>query len=158
MRYAIKQKLISHGDDFSILDANGKEVFFVDGHVFSFGKKLTVLNQQKREVALIRQKLLTFSPTYLIFQNGRQVAKIHKRRFSFRPRFFMDVDGPNDYEIAGNFINYEYTFSVNKREVATVSKRYFSYADTYGVEITGGNAELILCCAIVIDLVLHVGK
>ena len=42
MRYLMKQKLFSFGDDFTIKDADGKEAFYVDGKVFSIGNKLSI--------------------------------------------------------------------------------------------------------------------
>ena len=43
MRYLLKQKFWSWGDDFRIQDAEGRDVFFVDGRAFSWGDKLLVL-------------------------------------------------------------------------------------------------------------------
>jgi len=40
MRYMMKQKLFAWGDDFFIKDADGRDVFFVDGRAFSLGKQL----------------------------------------------------------------------------------------------------------------------
>ena len=41
MRYVMKQKLLSWGNDFTIRDEDGRDVFFVDGKAFSIGKKLS---------------------------------------------------------------------------------------------------------------------
>ena len=40
MRYVMKQKLFSWGDDFLIRNEAGQEVFFVDGRALSLGDKL----------------------------------------------------------------------------------------------------------------------
>ncbi len=37
----MKQKLFSWGDDFTIKDAEGREVYLVDGKAFSIGAKLS---------------------------------------------------------------------------------------------------------------------
>jgi hypothetical protein len=37
MRYVMRQKLLSWGDDFVIRDEGGRDVFFVDGKAFSLG-------------------------------------------------------------------------------------------------------------------------
>ena len=58
MRYVLKQKFWSWGDDFRIQDADGKDVFFVDGRAFSWGDKLSFQDMEKNELAFIRQKLL----------------------------------------------------------------------------------------------------
>jgi uncharacterized protein YxjI len=41
MRYLMKQKLFCLGDDFTIKNDQGEDVFFVDGKVFSIGAKLS---------------------------------------------------------------------------------------------------------------------
>ncbi len=41
MRFVMKQKLFSWGDDFYIKNEQGQDVFFVDGKVFSIGSKLS---------------------------------------------------------------------------------------------------------------------
>ena len=60
MRYQMKQKLWALGDDFTIKDAAGSDVFFVDGKAFSFGDKLSFQDMGGNELAYISQKLLSF--------------------------------------------------------------------------------------------------
>src|SRR5262245_45957021 len=74
MRYVMKQKFWSWGDDFTIRDESGRDVFFVDGRAFSWGDKLSFQDMQKNELAFIRQKLLSWGPTYEITSSGRLVA------------------------------------------------------------------------------------
>jgi uncharacterized protein YxjI len=53
----MKQKLFSWGDDFSIRDEEGRDVFLVDGKALSFGDQLTFRDPEGHELAFIRQKL-----------------------------------------------------------------------------------------------------
>jgi len=157
VRYLLKQKFWSWGDDFTIKDAAGRDVFFVDGRAFSWGDKLSFQDMQKNELAFIRQKLLAWGPTYEIELHGRLVAVVKKKLFTLlRCKFTVDVPGPDDLEAQGNFLDHEYTFERQGRAVATVSKRWFSWTDTYGVEIADGEEDvLILATAVVIDMVCH---
>ena len=41
MRYLLRERILSWGDDFTITDADGHKAFHVDGRVFSFGDKLS---------------------------------------------------------------------------------------------------------------------
>ena len=155
MRYLLRQKLLAFGDDFTIQDEAGRDVFLVDGRAFSLGDKLALRDTAGNELAFIRQKLLAWGPTYEVHRNGQLQAVVKKALFSFlRHRFTVDVDGPDDLEATGNLLDYEYTFSRGDRTVATVSKRWFSFTDTYGVEVADGEDDvLILASAVVIDLV-----
>lgn len=160
MQYVMKEKWLALGDDFSITDGHGRELFYVDGRAFSLGDKLSFQDSARREVAFIRQKLLAWGPTYEISRDGRLVATVKKKLFTFlHCRFFVDVPGPNDLEAKGDFFDHEYDFLLKERSVARVSKRWISLTDSYAIDISSGVDDvLILACAVVIDLVCHEGR
>jgi uncharacterized protein YxjI len=157
MRYMMKQKLFCWGDDFTIKNGTGEDVFFVDGKAFSFGEKLSIQDMQKNELAFIRQKLLTWGPTYEITRNGVVAAVVKKHLFTlFRCTFTVDVPGPDDIEAQGSFLDMEYTFTRAGQTIAEVSKRWFSFTDSYGVDIHDGEDDvLILASTVVIDMICH---
>ncbi|MEM8533080.1 MAG: LURP-one-related family protein [Chloroflexota bacterium] len=157
MRYVMREKLLAFGDDYIIKNEHGDAVFYVDGRAFSIGDKLAFKDMSGQELAFIKQKLLSFGPTYEIYREGDLVAVVKKALFTlFRARFSVDVPGPDDLEAQGNFFEHEYTFSRHGQTVAQVSKRWFSFRDTYGIEIADGEDDiLILASAVVIDQVMH---
>lgn len=157
MRYLMKQRLFCWGDDFVIKNEAGNDAFFVDGRVFSLGEKLSFQDMQKNELAFIRQKLLSWGPTYEITRNGEVAAVVKKHLFTlFSCKFTVDVPGPDDLEAQGNFLDMEYTFTREGQTVAEVSKRWFSLADTYGVDISESEDDvLILASTVVIDMICH---
>lgn len=157
MRYLMRERILSWGDDFTIKDADGREAYHVDGKVFSFGNKLSFRDTAGTEVAFIDQKLLSLGAQYEIIRGGKTIAVVKKHLFTlFRARFTVDVPGPDDLEAAGDFLAHEYTFQRGGREVARVSKKWFRLADTYAVDIDQGEDDvLILASAVVIDLVSH---
>jgi len=157
MRYIMRQRILSWGDDFAIRNADGEDAYYVDGKVFSFGDKLSFRDAKGNEAALIDQKLLALGPQYEIIRGGKTVAVVKKHLFTLlRARFTIDVPGPDDLEARGNFLDHEYTFDRAGREVARVSKKWFSLSDTYGIDIDDQEDDvLILAAAVVIDLVSH---
>jgi uncharacterized protein YxjI len=157
MRYIMRERILSWGDDYTIITAAGEDTYYVDGTVFSFGNKLSFKDMRGAEVARIEQKLLSLGPQYEISRDGRTVAVVKKHLFTLlRARFTVDVPGPDDLEAAGDFLDHEYTFARAGGEVARVSKKWFSLTDTYGVDINEGEDDvLILASAVVIDLVSH---
>jgi uncharacterized protein YxjI len=160
MRYVLKQKFWSWGEDFTIKDADGEEAFFVDGRAFSIGNKLSFQDMEGNEMAFIRQKLLSWGPAYEITADGQLVAVVKKHLFTlFRCKFTVDVPGPDDLEAKGDFLDHEYSFERAGRTVAGVSKKWFSWTDTYGVDVSEGEDDvLILASAVVIDLICHADK
>lgn len=157
MRYVLKQKLLSWGDDFVIKDESGRDVYFVDGKAFSIGDQLSFQDMEGLELAFIKQKLLSWGKTYEIVRGGQVAAVVKKALFApFHHRFTVDVPGPDDLEAEGSFTDHEYTFRRGERTVATVSKKWFSWTDTYGVEVAEGeDPVLILASAVVVDQACH---
>ena len=47
MRYVMRQKWLSWGDDFVIRDEDGRDVFYVDGKAFSIGALVATSRSQK---------------------------------------------------------------------------------------------------------------
>ena len=157
MRYVMKQKLFAFGEDFYIRDEAGQDVFFVDGKAFSIGDKLSFQDLDGNELAFIKQKLISFAPTYEVYSGGQLVAVVKKELFTFfKSRFTVDVPGPDDLEAEGDFLAHEYAFTRHGRAVARVSKKWFSWTDTYGVDVADGEDDvLILAATVVIDMVCH---
>lgn len=157
MRYVMKQKLWSLGDDFTIKDASGQDRFYVDGKAFSIGDKLSIQDMQGRELARIEQKLLSFGDAYRVFRGDRQIATVKKKIFTlFRDVFDVEDEAAGDLDAKGDFLDREYQFTRDGAPIATISKKFFSWTDTYGVDIAEGEDDvLILACAVVIDLCSH---
>jgi uncharacterized protein YxjI len=157
MIYLMKQKLFSWGDDFTIQDDSGQDRFFVDGKAFSLGNQLSFKDMAGNELAFIRQKLLTWGPTYEISKGDQLLATVTKELFTFfKCTFTVDVPGPNDLEAQGDFMDHQYVFTRNGSAVAEVSKQWFTLADTYGVQISQREDDvLILASTVVIDMACH---
>jgi uncharacterized protein YxjI len=160
MRYRMKQDFFSWGPDFTIKDANGNDAFIVDGEGFSIGNQLALKDPDGRELAFIRQRLLSWGPKYEISKGDRVVAVVSKELFTlFSCSFTVDVPGPDDLQAEGDFLDLEYEFQRGDRKVATVSKRFFSISDSYGIDIAEGEDDvLILASAVVIDMACHQDK
>ena|SRR5687768_381141 len=157
MRYQMREHLLSFGDDFTVRDDSGRDVYYIDGKAFSIGDKLSFQDMNGNELARIRQKLLSIGKTYNIELATGETVTVKKQLFTlFRAVFTVDVPGPGDLEAKGSFLDHDYTFERDGRTVATVSKRWFSLRDTYGVDVAPGeNDVLILASAVVIDLCSH---
>ncbi len=159
MRYKLKQKFWSFGDDYSILDENDRTVFQVHGKPFSWGSNLSLMDANGQEVAHIKQKLFSLKPRFEIYKGGELFAEVVKEFSWFKQKFLLDVPGPNDYTIDGSFWEHEFAFHRMGREVARVSKKAWAASDTYGIDIVENEDDVsILATCVVIDLVCHDGK
>jgi uncharacterized protein YxjI len=157
MKYVLQEKWLALGNDFTIRDEQDQPRYFVDGRVFSLGDKLSFQDMTGRELAFIRQRLLSWGPTYEITHQGQIVAMVRKKLFTlFHCRFSVDVPGPDDLEATGDFFDHQYTFTLRGEPVAEVSKKWIAMTDRYAVEISPKVSDvLVLCCVVVIDLICH---
>ena len=155
MRYIIREKLLSFGQDSTIKDEKGRPVFDVDGKALSLLNTLVVRDMEKNKVVTIKQKLPSITPTYEIKREGQESAEISKKLISpFVDRFTVDIPGPDDLHIKGSMSEHEYTISSKDQVVATVSKGWFKELESYGVDIAPGQDDvLILACVLVLDLI-----
>ncbi|MEO7099423.1 MAG: LURP-one-related family protein [Luteolibacter sp.] len=157
MRFVMKQKFWSLGDDFVIRDENGNDCYIVDGRAFSFGNQLSIRDMQGNELATIRERLLSWGPTYEIAQPGQAVTVVKKEHFTFfYCKFEIDGPGSQNYEASGDFLDHEYEIQSGYGTAATISKTWFSWTDTYGIEIADHEETiLLLATVVVIDLICH---
>ena len=157
MRYVMKQRLFTLTDDYGITDADGKDVYYVDGKLLTIGKKLSFQDMEQKELAFIQQKLLNWGPTYEIWHEGELEAVVKKELFTFfHCVFHVDEPGHDALTAEGNFNDHEYAFTRTGKQVASVSKQWFTFADTYGVEVDDDeDPVLILACTVVIDEACH---
>ncbi|OGO77594.1 MAG: hypothetical protein A2Y23_11565 [Clostridiales bacterium GWB2_37_7] len=155
MKYLIRQRIFSLGDNFTIKDDQEIDRYIVQGKVLSFGDKLKIMDLSGNELFYIEQQLFKFLPEYHIYADGQQMATVKKQLSLFTPRFAIDsVNGA--YEIAGNIFRYDFQIYRDGSMVAAINKKWFSFGDTYGVEIVEGEDHaFLLVLAIVIDQVYH---
>jgi uncharacterized protein YxjI len=128
MRYLMKKKLFSLGADFTIKDADGNDVFFVDGKVFTLRDRLVIQDMSGNELAVVQQRLLSWGPTYEIYRGGELKAVVKEALFTLIGHRFTvdDENGPHDLEAQGNFTDHQYTFTRAAQLVAQVSESWFT--------------------------------
>ena len=156
MKLYIKQKVFSWADQFTIKDANGTDCYFVEGEIFSLGKKFHVYDHAHQEKAYIQQELLTWMPRYSVYSDGVQVAQI-KQEFSFFRQKFI-IEGPH-WEVIGDFFDHEYQITASGRVIATISKEWMTWGDSYELDIVHAGDEITaLAVVLAIDAVIEQSK
>lgn len=155
MRFQIRQKVFSFGDNFIIKDEYDEPHFQVEGKVFSLGDKLRLLDSSGRELFYIEQQLFKLFSEYNLYANGEVVAKC-KRRFALLGVKFDITSSYGNFTIEGSPMSYNFRILKNNRVIATADKRFFSFSDTYGVDIDDSeDYGFILSLVIIIDQVVH---
>ena len=156
MKLYMKEKVFSWGDRFTVKDENGWDKYFVQGEVFSLGKKLHILNIHDEEVAFVQQRLLTLMPRFTVFMGGREVAQIRKEFTLLFQRYVIDGLG---WEVEGSILAHEYEIRKNGRTIVRISKEWLTWGDSYMLDIADPADELIaLAVVLTIDCVAEAGN
>ena len=152
MKLYVEQKVFSWTDRFYVKGENEQDKYYVEGELFSFGKKLHVYNIAGMEVAYIQQKVMSVLPRYRIIQNGQIMAEIEKEFTFFKPRYC--ISGPN-WEIEGDFWAHDYQITCNGIPIVTIAKAWFFWGDCYVLDIQNPEDEILALAAVLtIDCVL----
>lgn len=152
MKLCIKQHVFTIGSQFSVYDENGGELYFVEGEILTFGRKLHVYRcSDGSEAAYIEQQLFTFTPCYSVYVGQSHIFDITKRFTLFFSEY--DIDGLG-LSADGDFLGHDYSVYRDGEAVASIYKEWFTFGDCYCLDIANEEYELaVLCAALVIDCV-----
>lgn len=152
MRLYARQKVFSFRTVFSITDERGNDRYRVRGELLTLGKRLHVYDNNGREVAMIRQRLLNLLPTYDIYIGGRHAARIVKKITLLRPSYV--IRGCN-WKVQGNFLQHDYRIYRGMSAIAGIRKRWLSFGDCFELDVPERENELLsVCMMLVIDCVM----
>lgn len=148
----MKQKVFSWRDRFAIKDAQEQDRYYVEGEIFTIGKKLHLFDTFGNEVAYVQQKVLTFLPRFFVFVNGQQVAEIVKEFTLFYPKYRIEGLG---WEVEGDFLAHDYSITDRGREIINIHKVWLAWGDTYELRIADGvNEAMAVAVVLAIDCVI----
>ena len=162
MRLLIKQKVFSLTESFNVYDENENVKYTVKGEFFSLGKKLHVYDASGNELGMIRQKLLTFFPMFMIDIGGREVGTISKGFSFFRDNYTALCLLPRDnyqvdykgWDVRGDWFDWDYEVYRGDYKVLDIQTKLLSWGDTYIVDVKSNEDELAaLMLVLAIDAV-----
>ena len=159
MRYLVREKLFSIGDDSWVTDEQGNKVFLVDGKALSLRGTFELKDASGAILATIHKKFFTITDAMEIEQDGAVAATVHKQVLSLlRHRATIDIPGGGRLEATGNIIDKDFEIRDGHRVVAQISRAWFRLRDTYGVDVAPGQDDaLIICIAICLDRIHGAG-
>lgn len=157
MTYFLRQKFALFTDDFEILDASGQPVYRVWDASGILNHQLSIQDSTGKEVARIEELMFSGNNCFNIFIGGERRAAMDKEAFTFfTTKFRVDVPGPNDLDVTGDFWGAQFDFKRQEEIVATVRMGAAIFVDHYQVDINPGEDDLlILAGCLVIDLACH---
>lgn len=149
MKLLIKQRVFSWSDSYDIYDENGNKKYFVKAEVLSLGHRLHVYDNNQKEIGVIKERVLTFLPTFEIEIGGVERGTIQKKFSFFHPKYEVDMNG---WRVEGNFLGWDYDVYLECCPIIHISKEIWNWGDTYVIDIADPADELMgLFLVIAID-------
>ena len=156
MKLYIKQKVFSWKDTFYVKDEQGNDRYYVEGELFSLGKKLHIYDMNSNELAFIHQKVMSFLPRFYVYVGGIQVAEIVKEFTLFRNKYRIEGLG---WDVDGDFMDHDYEITHMGRPIVAISKEWFTWGDSYMLDIAD-NVDPVNALSVVlaIDCVIEMQR
>jgi uncharacterized protein YxjI len=157
MRYAVKEKLFSIGDDFWITDGEGGKAFFVDGKVLRLRQTLEIQDPGGRVLVTVRKKMITMHESMEIEEDGALAATVRRALISpLHHRSTVDLADGSQLDVTGSILDKEFEITAGGQVLARISRAWFRIRDTYGVEVAPGQDDvLFLAIAVALDRIQH---
>jgi uncharacterized protein YxjI len=157
MRYLVREKVFSIGDDFWVTDEQGNEAFLVDGKALRLRETFELKDRSGAIVATVRKRLLAVRDSMDIERDGAVIATVKKAVFSpLHHRSVVELPGGGELEAVGNILDKEFEIRSGGTVLAQVSRSWFRMRDTYGVDMAPGQDDaLMLAVAVCLDRIHH---
>jgi uncharacterized protein YxjI len=158
VRYQMRQKLVSIGDDYWIENDAGDRVFRVDGKAMRLRNTLDLEDAGGNKLCRIQTRVLHIRDSMAIEDpDGERLALVHKALISpLRERWKVDLAGDQEWKVQGNVVDHEYELEADGTKIAEISKKWFRVRDTYGVEIVpDADPALVLAVTVAVDTMAH---
>lgn len=151
MKLFIKQEVFSEWEHFYVKDENGQDVYEIRAprKAVRVGLQLNIFDMEGRDLAYIDQKAFSFQPLFRVHKNGEQVATIAKKFTMLKPRYEVKELG---WTIQGDFTAHAYTVVDQQgNTVMTISKALISWGDSFVLDIRD-TAHVLEAMAVVLAI------
>ena len=138
MKYVyLKQKVFALRDEYKVYDEHQTVLYEAKGKFISLNSHKDIYRAgEKTPLYIIRQKILTFVPTYFLYDaNDQQVAKLAQQLFAFFGVKFNLVIKGKPYAIQGDFFGFHYSIRDELGVVVHIQKKFRAWGDTYQLAI-----------------------
>ena len=151
MHYALKQKLVSFGTNFTIEGEDGSK-YEVKGEPIALLDKISIEDADGNELVHIELTIERWRGVYEIHRSGRLVADVRRELFAIFPRhrFTVETTGTGNLEAVGDFLDLEYFVKRDGRQIARFTKQWFRLSDTWGIDIDDKEQDQVFLLALAV--------
>ncbi|MFD7407454.1 LURP-one-related/scramblase family protein [Streptomyces sp. NPDC059866] len=158
MRFLVRDRILSFGDDYWIEDDHGNKVFLVDGKAIRLRDTFELKDTQGQVLIDIRQKMFALRDTMLIERDGEPLARIRRKRLSLlRNHYRVTLVDGTELDVSGKIADREFAVEYDGELLAVISRRWLHVRDTYGVDVVRDDADPALLIAVTV-CVIHLAE
>lgn len=132
MKLLFKQRMFSWFDSYDVYMESGEVIFTVKG-VPAWGHCLKIYNTAGRQVAMVKQEVLTIMPCFRLYMGEEYVGEIKKEFTLMRPSFSLNCKG---WQVKGDLFEWNYEVTDGNFMVMSAYKELWNLTDTYTIDIT----------------------
>jgi uncharacterized protein YxjI len=152
MKFLMRERMFSIGEDFWIEDESGERAFLVDGKALRLRQTFELKGPEGETLAVIKKKMVSVRDTMIVERDGDTVAKVHKKLFSpLRHKMVIELADGQEWTAKGDFIDKNYEIESEQGTVAETSRKWFRIRESYGIEIDHPDVPLVIAVAVAVD-------
>ncbi|MEU3511546.1 LURP-one-related family protein [Streptomyces longwoodensis] len=158
MRFLVRDRLLSIGDDYWIEDDRGNKVFLVDGKAMRVRDTFELKDTRGRVLVDIHQKMFALRDTMVIEREGEALATVRRKRLSLlRNHYRVTLVDGTVLDVSGKIMDREFAVEYDGELLAVVSRRWLHVRETYGVDVVRDDADPALLIAVTV-CVIHLAE
>ena len=115
LRFQMREKLMSVGDDYWIEDSNGHRAYKVDGKAMRMRDTFILEDAHGNELAKIQEKAFTIRDK-MIIERPQGKATVQKKLIGIRDHFKIDVENGPELKAHGKVLDHEYKIERARRD------------------------------------------
>ena len=152
MKFMMRERMFSIGEDFWIEDDDGQRAFLVDGKALRLRQTFELKDPGGEVLTVIKKKIVSVRDTMLVERDGDVVAKVHKKLFSpLRHKMVIELADGQEWTASGDIIEKNYEIEGDDGVVARTSRKWFRIRDTYGIEVDHPDVPLVISVAVAVE-------
>lgn len=152
MKFVMRERVFSIGEDFWIEDETGQKAFLVDGKALRVRQTFELKGPGGEILAVIKKKMIAIHDTMLIEYDGKTLAKVHRKAFSpLHHKMVIDLADGQKWTANGDIIEKNYVIESDQGVVAETSRKWFRIRESYGIDVFLPDVPLVLAVAVAVD-------
>ncbi|MEV7090977.1 LURP-one-related family protein [Streptomyces sp. NPDC093085] len=154
MKYLVRDKIFSIGDDYWIEDEDGRKAYLVDGKALRIRDTLELKDPSGQVLVTLREKLISLRDTMTIERDDEKLATIRKKRLSLlRNHYRVTLAEGTELDVSGRILDREFAIEYDGELLAHISRRWLRVRETYGVDIVREDADHPLMIAVAVCVI-----